>query len=197
MAPPFTFSAYQKAAQEAIRHTKAQLPLGAYNHPGELFGRLLFFGLPRQQMSKHRQNEAWDRIDADLAQLELRNDIPENQKQLKAIDVWAKHAVGAQAGNCQLQASVAFTYLRDKGFYPLDYAVILKDDGNRFKHAFIVMGRDAKVGFNDFARWQTDTMLCDPWRDAVGLGAMLRIWYPGEIYRLYARYDGPPAKKAA
>jgi hypothetical protein len=196
MANP-SFASYEKTAKEAVRYVKQVLPHGAYNHPGELFARLFFFGLPRQQISKHRQDEAWDRIDVELAGLQTHTELTDNQRSLAAIDIWAKNALMAQAGNCQLQAAVAFTWLRDQGMYPLDYAVILNSDGDKFKHAFVVMGRPANLDFSQFAQWQSDAMLCDPWRDAVGFAAMLKIWYPNAIYRLYARQDGPAPKKAA
>lgn len=102
------------------------------------------------------------------------------------IEVWAKHAVQMQAGNCSLQAAVAFQYLRtQKRIFPLDVMQLRNKD-----HGFVIVGRPANTDLEDFAEWTKDAILCDPWRHNVGIAAQLVSWFDETKVDLICRVEG-------
>ena len=89
------------------------------------------------------------------------------------MEVWAKHAVKMQAGNCGLQAALAFQYLRtEKKIFPVEVMQLRHKN-----HGFVILGRPADTDLENFADWTKDAILCDPWRHDAGIAAQLVTWF--------------------
>lgn len=63
-------------------------------------------------------------------------------------------------GNCGEQAAIAFCYLFDNGFRPIDYMARTNAD-----HAFVVIGRtsDSNRTTSKIHTWNKEAVVCDPW----------------------------------
>ncbi len=171
------------AANNAIRHVKEHLDLGASNQPSELFRG----GPIRMARSLHAQVVGTrDHILPELRQLQpAAQGMPEDRRNLMMIEVWARNAIKMRAGNCALQAAVAFQYLRTRErVFPLEYMQFATKD-----HAFVVLGRPADTDISRFWEWSRNAVVCDPWRNSAGYATSLALWYQQTQVSVLTRLD--------
>jgi hypothetical protein len=90
---------------------------------------------------------------------------------------WAKHF---GCGNCGEQSALAFSYLREHSFAPLDWMRI----GN-FKHAFVIIGRKSDSDPSDYNTWGNEAAVCDPWAGRAEPRIYIGVWNwkPVLLYR--------------
>jgi hypothetical protein len=113
--------------------------------------------------------------------------LSQQERNLIMVEVWAKHALTMEAGNCSLQAAVAFEYLRKhKKIFPVEVMQFRKKD-----HGFCILGRPKDTALENFAEWTKDAIVCDPWRDNVGIAGQLAAWFRTTEVDLVCRVDGP------
>ncbi len=140
------------AATQTKTYVQGKMDIGASNKFGDNLSGLT---LPVWCVSQVR-----DDIMADLrgqaAEIKRTGADP-----LKAIvDTWASHARQMGCGNCGEQSALAFVTLRD--FWkvsPLDWMQV----GN-WKHGFVVIGRVSATNASDVGTWNSEAVVCDPWR---------------------------------
>ena len=90
-----------------------------------------------------------------------------DQREGKAImKYFASQALLSGAGNCQVQAAVAFRFLKKQGARNVDVmtadyvnAMTHKDD----KHSFVVIGRPDGTESRNAGTWGADAVACDAW----------------------------------
>lgn len=92
----------------------------------------------------------------------------------REIELMAQAVRDTGVGNCGEQAAVAFIYLRNSTYRPLDYiSVEVGFSIFRLYHAFVVIGRlpdgwvEARFPtsrLSDPGSWGDDAVICDPWR---------------------------------
>jgi hypothetical protein len=177
-------SYYERAGKEAVAYVKRALTLGSTNNMSD-FIRSPMGGGTRWVASAGAQALAGQRINASL---KAAGPMPRNDPRfgITLVETWSKEALTARAGNCALQAAVAFTYLRDKRIFPIDYMKL----GGQADHGFVIMGRDGKSDLANFAEWTGgSSMICDPWRGQVGAAGMLAVWYGKTAVDLVARLE--------
>jgi hypothetical protein len=90
--------------------SKKSMPYGSVNNPGDWIRRA-FVG---PFISAYQQYKGFkDGIMPELQELsKVAKNLPKEERNLIMMEVWAKHAVKMKAGNCSLQAALAFQYLR-------------------------------------------------------------------------------------
>ena len=107
-----------QAAREAVNYVKNKMPYGSVNSPGDWVSKA-FVG---PFISAYKQYKGFNAgIIPELKSIGKANpNLSKEEKNLIMMEVWAKHAVKMQAGNCSLQAALAFQYLRTvKKSFPL------------------------------------------------------------------------------
>lgn len=177
-------SYYERAGNDAVAYVKRTLTLGSTNNPSD-FIRYPLGGGNRWAMSAGAQALAAQRIQASL---KAAGPMPRNDPRfgITLVETWSKEALAARAGNCALQAAVAFTYLRDKRIVPIDYMKL----SGQADHGFVIMGREGTSDLGNFADWTGgSSMICDPWRGKVGAAGMLAVWYGKTAVDLVARLE--------
>jgi len=185
MAVAHSASYYERFGRDAIRYVKGKLTLGSSNNPSDIL-RHPITGIPRYFMSAWEQSKGAPRIVESLRAQQLSRSDP--RFGLTLVETWAREAERMKAGNCALQAAVAFCWLRDHGVFPIDF---MKFGGNA-DHGFVIMGREGGSDLAKFAEWTGGaTMVCDPWRAEVGAAGMLAVWYKKTNVELVARLDEP------
>lgn len=118
--------------------------------------------------------------------------MEKERRNLLMVEVWAKHALTMQAGNCALQAAVAFEYLRThKKMFPVEMMGFRHMD-----HAFCILGRHKDSDLENFADWTTDAIVCDPWRGNVGVAGQLIVWFKQTKVDLICRVDAEEEQHA-
>jgi hypothetical protein len=177
-------STYLAAANQAVRYVKSTLPLGSTNNPSD-FIRYPAGGTLRWGESAVGQAVAAQQSVADLRKL-APMDRSDPRFNLTLIETWARNATAVGAGNCALQAAVAFVYLRGQRVFPLEF---MRLSGDR-DHGFVILGRDASTDLNNFAEWTGgSSILCDPWRGTSGVAGMLAVWYGTTGVELLTRLE--------
>jgi hypothetical protein len=183
MKPPLVgpYSPYLDEAKDALRYVKDQLTLGAYNSPIEWLRP--WRTLPSLM---HQTSSAFDAsLKRGIEAIEARH-LPRDQARVAVIELWAKLALDMKAGNCGLQAAVAFKYLKDRAIAPIDLMGFVK----RGDHGFVVLNRLLDMGSSSFAEWSHGAVICDPWNWRVGIAAMMGVWYGSTDPTLIGRWDG-------
>jgi hypothetical protein len=177
-------STYMTAAKEAVNYVKNKMPYGSVNSPGDWVSK--FFIGPF--ISAYRQSKGLSEgVIPELQGLsKAAQNMTEPQRNLLIAEVWAKHALKMKAGNCSIQAALAFQYLRtEKKIFPVEMMQL------RFKnHAFVILGRPADTDLENFADWTKDAILCDPWRHDAGIAGQLATWFHETKVDLICRVEG-------
>ena len=164
-------STYMQAAREAVNYVKNKMPYGSVNSPGDWVSKA-FVG---PFISAYKQYKGFNEgIIPELKSIGKANpNLSKEEKNLIMMEVWAKHAVKMQAGNCSLQAALAFQYLRtEKKIFPVEVMQLRHKN-----HGFVILGRPADTDLENFADWTKDAILCDPWRHDAGIAAQLVTWF--------------------
>jgi hypothetical protein len=118
--------------------------------------------------------------------------MEKERRNLLMMEVWAKHALTMQAGNCGIQAAVAFEYLRNhKKMFPVEVM-----EFRHLDHAFCILGRDKDSDLEDFAAWTKDAIVCDPWRGNVGVAGQLVVWFKQTAVNSICRVDSEDEQHA-
>ena len=123
---------------------------------------------------------------------EITKDLASQKKDVRAsggnpnraiLDTWADWAKTLGCGNCGPQSALAFTYLRDTyHVFPLDWMVIEADD-----HGFVVLGRIGVTDPSNMGSWNSEAVVCDPWKGRVLRAAdagYLSRYSPKLLYRM-------------
>jgi hypothetical protein len=164
-------STYLTAAKEAVNYVNNKMPYGSVNNPGDWVSKALVGPF----LSAYRQATGFkDGIIPELKSLsKTAQNMTEPQRNLLMVEVWAKHALKMKAGNCSIQAALAFQFLRaEKRLFPVEMMQF------RFKnHAFVILGRPADTDLENFADWTKDAIVCDPWRHNAALAGQLVTWF--------------------
>jgi hypothetical protein len=177
-------STYMQAAKEAVNYVKKSMPYGSVNNPGDWVSKS-FVG---PFISAYQQYKGFkDGIMPELQELsKTAKNLPKEERNLIMMEVWAKHAVKMKAGNCSLQAALAFQYLRtDKKMFPVEVMQLRHKN-----HGFVILGRPADTDLENFSDWTKDAILCDPWRHNVGIAAQLVTWFNETKVDLICRVEG-------
>lgn len=104
----------------------------------------------------------------------------------KRIEVEAYNAKSWGCGNCGEQASTAFIHLREHGIHPLDY---YEAEGAFTRHAFVIIGRDGSTDKTDYKKWNSDAVMCDPWRGVADFVTAQSSYFSGKTLTLHYRED--------
>jgi hypothetical protein len=160
-----SLSSYIAAAENACAYVRKMLPSGANNSVSQkLFRQIPVYGWIKTQSDIATARDSYD--------LALQNGSLKEGDWKSYIELMARTGIRIKAGNCGEQASVAFTYLKDQGIRSIEYMEYT--DRN---HAFVILNRRGDTNIANFAEWSENAIVCDPWRDAVGLAGMLPVWY--------------------
>jgi hypothetical protein len=166
-----TNSTYLRAVNQALAYVVKKMDIGASNKLGPgMIAKLLCAG------GTFTNGELRARVDEDLARVGkyTQKDV------IESTASWAKHY---GCGNCGEQSALAFVYLRDQGFRPLDWMQV-----DNFKHAFVVLGRRADSDPADYTTWGRSAYYCDPWYGSSGEACVLHARYSKKkmvsMYRL-------------
>lgn len=166
---------YWCAARDAVQHVKRNLTFGSSNNLGEAFQS---FGAFSMAISGVRQIHAHKTavIPQLKAMAPAAKSLSQDKKNLLMIEVWSRNALAISSGNCAFQAAVAFTYLRDRAVFPLEYVQHAEGD-----HAFLILGRPGNTKIDQFASWRQQAVVCDPWKSLADSAQ--------------AVFDGPQSRK--
>lgn len=176
-------STYIQAAREAVNYVKNAMPYGSVNNAGDWVSKS-FVG---PFISAYKQFHGYrDGILPELKELsKTAASLPQEERNLIMVEVWAKHARKMKAGNCALQAALAFDFLRkEKKMFPLEMMQFRHKN-----HGFVILGRPADTDLENFADWTKDAILCDPWRHDVGLAGQLVTWFQETKVDLVCRVE--------
>ncbi|BCL69600.1 hypothetical protein MADA3029_1150017 [Vibrio nigripulchritudo MADA3029] len=149
------------AAKRAVEYVKQKMTIGAANKP---LNSVLAFVSGSESPT------------ACLTRIRSVNDeAGSNLEWLRAV---AKRAESNGCGNCGEQAAIAFCWLLDHGYKPVDYMVRVNAD-----HAFVVIGRLKEGTAGDPKTWGDDAVVCDPWdRSAYSASYIAsRMWGGGQV----------------
>jgi hypothetical protein len=172
-----------QAAREAVNYVKSSMPYGSVNSAGDWVSK----GLVGPFISAYKQFRGYNEgIIPELKELsKTASALPKEDRNLIMVEVWAKHAKKMKAGNCALQAALAFDFLRkEKKIFPVEMMQLRNKD-----HGFVILGRPAETDLENFADWTKDAILCDPWRHNVGIAAQLVTWFHETKVDLVCRVD--------
>lgn len=154
MPPEIVTSA--SANLSAAIHVKLQvqktMDIGASNKFGDNLSGLL---LPVWCVSRTREEIGKD-LKGQAAEVKRTGTDPRKA----IVETWASHARQMGCGNCGEQSALAFVQLRDAwGVSPLDWMQV----GN-WKHGFVVIGRIGATNATMIETWNSEAVVCDPWR---------------------------------
>jgi hypothetical protein len=183
MKPPLIgpYSPYLDEAKDALSYVKKQLTHGAYNSPIEwLRPWQTIPSLIRQTSSGFDES-----LRRGIDEIKARN-LPEDQARVAMIELWAKLALEMQAGNCGLQAAVAFKYLKDRAIAPIELMGFVTNGD----HGFVLLNRRLDMDASSFAEWSHGAVICDPWKWRVGIAGMMQIWYGSTNPTVIGRWEG-------
>ncbi|HHF7365987.1 TPA: hypothetical protein ACPSKY_001091 [Legionella bozemanae] len=165
----FSQPANLEIAKQAISHVKRNLSYGANNKPAEEAQ------LSENKKELYRQDQGLNLAqiliddlnkkeikDLDNAQIKIRQSLIEAYPYMKGfIEAAAKSGAQYEAGNCLLQAAMAFEYLKEKGIRPIEIYKMVDGD-----HAFVVVGRPITSNPRDPSSWGS-AFICDPWANEI------------------------------
>lgn len=98
--------------------------------------------------------------------------------QLDAVELIARKATKAKAGNCFEQSLVALHYLLTRSrVRPLENVCLADED-----HCFVLIGRPADTDLNDWRTWGPSTVVCDPWASGSWSNDPTIGSYPASIF---------------
>jgi hypothetical protein len=86
----------------------------------------------------------------------IRQTEPTGDTNILKIRSIAVRATTAGCGNCGEQAAIAFSWLYDQKYGPIDYMSRTNAD-----HAFVVIGRTGPL--DELSKWGDNCVICDPW----------------------------------
>lgn len=134
------------AATNALQHVAQKVPLGAGNKVSDLIASGLSSGMCVLTSRLIRLGES------------VVGYQPEWAKGKLNIEILAMDTEKVGCGNCGEQSAVAFVYLKQRGYRPLDWMCISNGD-----HAFVVIGRASGSKESQPASWGEAAVVCDPW----------------------------------
>lgn len=173
-----------QAANEAVSYVKNKMPYGSVNNPGDWVSKALVGPF----ISAYKQARGFkEGVIPELKELsKTAGQLPKDERNLLMMEVWAKHALKMKAGNCGVQAALAFQFLRtEKKIFPIEVMQLRHKN-----HGFVILGRPADTDLENFADWTKDAILCDPWRHNTGIAAQLVTWFNETKVDLVCRVEG-------
>jgi hypothetical protein len=171
MADNIQGTSYLTSAITTVKYVQEKMEFGASNKFPNLAAALCvgWGGMD----GKMRQD-----VDKDLANAGFKRGSEASESAWKKrIEVESYNATSWRCGNCGEQASIAFTYLRDRGIRSLDY---YEAEGTFTRHAFVIIGRDANTEKTDYRTWNKNAIMCDPWRGVADLVTGQAAYFNGK-----------------
>ena len=162
------------AAGEAVRYVLRKMVVGTSNKFLPNLG-------PNVALRVMCVAESREHIREDLASQSTTVGTDADAAARAMVDTWANWAGHYGCGNCGEQSAMAFVYLRDmRQIFPIDWMQI-----NNLEHGFVVIGRAGVTNPADAATWNSEAVVCDPYKDEARLAADCRWLKARKIGLLY------------